>query len=113
VVVVVVVVVVGAALVAPAHANAAPRIRVDQLGYAPAEAKVAYVLAPRALRGARFRVTDAAGRTVVRGRVRASRGRWNRRFGAVQPLDLSTLREPGRYRVRSRVPCGLRACPGN
>ena len=77
-------------------------MRVDQLGYAPGEAKVAYLLAPRALRNARFRVTDAAGKTVLRGRVGKSRGRWNRRYRAVQPLDLSALRTPGRYRVRVR-----------
>ncbi len=90
----------GAALVAAAPAGAAPRIRVDQLGYAPAEAKVAYVLAPRALRGARFTVTGRGGPHVLRGRVLASRGRWNQRFRAVQPLNLSTLQVPGRYRVR-------------
>jgi hypothetical protein len=58
------------------------------------------VLAPRPLRRARFRVVDAGGRTVLRGRVGGSRGRWNRRYRAVQPLDLSALRAPGRYRVR-------------
>ena len=84
----------------PAAARPAPQVRVDQLGYAPGEAKVAYLLAPRALRDARFRVTNAAGRTVLRGRVGKSRGRWNRRYRAVQPLDLSALRTPGRYRVR-------------
>jgi hypothetical protein len=89
-----------ALLAAPASAQAAPQVRVDQLGYAPGEAKVAYLLAPHARRHARFTVTDAAGRIVLRGRARASRGRWNRRFRAVQPLDLSALRAPGRYRVR-------------
>ena len=87
---------------APAAARPAPQVRVDQLGYAPGEAKIAYLLAPRALRNARFRVTDAAGKTVFRGRVGRSRGRWNRRYRAVQSLDLSALRTPGRYRVRVR-----------
>jgi endoglucanase len=87
---------------APAAARPAPQVRVDQLGYAPGEAKVAYLLAPRAVRRARFRVTDAAGRTVLRGRAGRSRGRWNRRYRAVQRLDLSALRTPGRYRVRVR-----------
>jgi glycosyl hydrolase family 9/cellulase-like Ig domain-containing protein len=93
-----------AALIAasPAAARPAPQVRVDQLGYAPSEAKVAYLLAPRALRNARFRVTNAAGQTVLRGRAGKSRGRWNGRYRAVQPLDLSALRKPGRYRVRVR-----------
>ena len=29
----------------------------------------------------------------------ASRGRWNKRYGAVQPLDLSALSAPGTYRI--------------
>jgi endoglucanase len=39
---------------------------------------------------------------VFRGWVGKSRGRWNTRYRAVQPLDLSALRTPGRYRVRVR-----------
>src|SRR3954469_13928510 len=94
----------GAAMLAaaPAAARPAPQVRVDQLGYAPGEAKVAYLLAPRALRNARFRVTNAARQTVFRGRAGKRRGGWTRGYRAVQPLDLSGLRTPGRYRVRVR-----------
>ena len=44
----------------------------------------------------------AAGQTVLRGRVGNSRGRWNRRYRAVQPLDLSALRTPGPTASASR-----------
>jgi endoglucanase len=87
------------AAAAPAAARPAPQVRVDQLGWAPGEAKVAYVIAPRAA-PRRFRVVTAGGKTVLRGRAGKSRGRWNARYRAVQPLDLSALKAPGRYRVR-------------
>ena len=87
-------------LVLPAGAVARdrPAVRVDQLGYAPGEHKVAYLIAPRT--HARFlveRVSD--GRDVLLGRAGRNRGPWNRRFRAVQSLDLSALRTPGRYRI--------------
>ncbi len=83
-----------------AAARDRPVIRVDQLGYAPAEHKLAYLLSPRAHAHARFAVT-AGGHVVLRGHAGRSRGRWNRRFRAVQRLDLSMLRTPGTYRIRA------------
>jgi Glycosyl hydrolase family 9/Cellulase N-terminal ig-like domain len=95
--------VVGALAVgAGASGTVTGEVRVDQLGWAPGEVKAAYLLAPRPVGGAAFTVVDAAGRVVLRGRAGGSRGRWNRRFAAVQPLDLSLLRDPGTYRVRLR-----------
>ena len=44
-------------------------------------------------------MTNAAGETVLRGKVGKSRGRWNTRYRAVQRLDLSALRTPGRYQL--------------
>jgi glycosyl hydrolase family 9/cellulase-like Ig domain-containing protein len=82
-----------------AAARDRPAIRVDQLGYAPAETKIAYLIAPNA-RHARFRVISR-GRTVLSGHAGHNRGRWNRRFRAVQPLNLSALRTPGTYRIRA------------
>jgi hypothetical protein len=81
---------------------AAPAIRVDQLGYASNERKVAYLIAPAPVRRARFEVVDANGRVVLRARAGRSRGRWNRHYRAVQPLNLSALRSPGTYRVKTR-----------
>jgi hypothetical protein len=94
---------VAAALIAPgASGGVAAEVRVDQLGWAPGESKVAYLLAPEAVGGAVFTVVDPAGRVVLRGHAGRSRGRWNRRFGAVQRLDLTALHTPGTYRVRLR-----------
>jgi Glycosyl hydrolase family 9/Cellulase N-terminal ig-like domain len=92
---------VAALLVFPAGAVARdrPAIRADELGYAPAEHKVAYLIAPRAHPDARFTVADANGHVVLRGRAGHNRGRWNRRYRAVQALDVSAVRTPGRYRL--------------
>jgi glycosyl hydrolase family 9/cellulase-like Ig domain-containing protein len=95
--------VVAALLSFPAGAVARdrPAIRADQLGYAPAEHKVAYLIAPRVHRHALFTVSDANGHVVLRGHAGGNRGRWNRRFRAVQALDVSAVRTPGRYRLRA------------
>jgi len=99
----------GVALVAgplagPPAAGAAPRavrgiVRVDQVGYATGEAKRAFLLAEAPAVGARFRVVDDGGRTVLSGRVGRSTGGWNARYRAVHPIDLGALRRPGRYRI--------------
>ena len=87
----------GAAAGGPGTVAAA--VRVDQLGFTPEETKTAYLLT--ASRGpSSFAVVDDAGRTVLSGRAKASRGRWNRRYGAVRPLDLTALRALGTYRIR-------------
>jgi hypothetical protein len=98
--------VLGVALVAgpvagPPAAGAAPVtirgvVRVDQVGYAPGEAKRAFLLAEAPAGGARFDVVDAGGRTLLSGRVGRSAGGWNGRYRAVHPLDLSALRRTGR-----------------
>ena len=84
---------------ATASAPAAGALRVDQLGYAPAEHKVAYLLTTAPVTGAPFSVVDTQGRVVLRGHTGASTGTWNTRFRAVHPLELSKLRKPGTYRV--------------
>jgi glycosyl hydrolase family 9/cellulase-like Ig domain-containing protein len=87
----------GAAAGGPGTVAAA--VRVDQLGFTPQETKTAYLLT--ASRGpSSFAVVDDAGRTVLSGRAKASRGRWNRRYRAVRPLDLTALRAWGTYRIR-------------
>jgi endoglucanase len=75
-------------------------VRVDQLGFTPGEQKLAYVLDSSAAAPS-FSVLDASGRTVLRGRGTASRGRWNARYADVHTLDLTNVREPGVYRVVS------------
>jgi hypothetical protein len=85
------------ALLVAAPASAA--VRVDQLGYAPGEHKLAYVIADKPV--ARFAVVSTKGHVVLRGRAGHSRGRWNRRYRLVQPLDISALRTTGHYRIRA------------
>jgi hypothetical protein len=78
--------------------RAAPVIRVDQLGFAPNEAKQAYVLSS-SRSAISYSVVDDRDRTVLRGRSGPSRGSWNSRYRAVLPLDLSAVRVDGTYRV--------------
>ena len=75
-------------------------VRVDQLGFAPGETKVAYLLASAPVRGAAYVVVDEAGRTALHGRAGVTSGRWNARYPAVHPLDLTPLYAPGTYRIR-------------
>ncbi|WP_026909530.1 glycoside hydrolase family 9 protein [Patulibacter minatonensis] len=95
----------GAAAVSGANARTAPPTAVPdaiRIGgpSAPADTKVAVVGTTKALRGARFTVVDARGRTVLRGRLRKLPGAaapWRRALGA----DLSRVTAPGVYRVRA------------
>ena len=52
---------------APASDPVSGVVRVNQQGYLPGEAKQARLMTTRAVRGARFRVVDARGRTRLRG----------------------------------------------
>jgi glycosyl hydrolase family 9/cellulase-like Ig domain-containing protein len=95
------------ACAAPAAVSArtpAAAVRVDQLGFAPTEAKIAYLLTATPRPGAPFSVVDAAGTVVLTGAAGPSRGRWNSRYRAVQPLDLSALTAPGTYRIELAGP---------
>ena len=95
--------VIAVALAAPLTAAAAPpaaAVRVDQLGFASGERKIAYLLAANVRPAAAFEVVDAAGAVVFSGRAGASRGRWSKRYRAVQPLDLSGLTAPGTYWIQ-------------
>ncbi|WP_199239471.1 glycoside hydrolase family 9 protein [Streptomyces sp. ICBB 8177] len=99
-----------AGLAVPAQAARAPHatahattafVRVDQVGFLPTETKQAYVMAAGKLSGERYRVLDAAGRTVLSGSVgTSSRGSWNAAYPDVYPVDFSALRTPGTYRVQ-------------
>jgi endoglucanase len=96
------------ALIAPAACGRAPEsdalVRVDQVGYLAGETKVAMLLAPRAVAGARATVVDRDGRTVLTAVIERSRGSWNDAFTDVYPVDLSRLSTPGTYRIRVRGP---------
>jgi len=91
----------GAALLlaAAAHASAAPDtgIKLNQLGFLPAAQKLAVVPGDAQ---ARFSVLDAAsGKTVLEGSM-AGAATWDASGERVRVADFSTLRTPGRYRLR-------------
>jgi endoglucanase len=79
-------------------------VRVNQLGYSGTSAKRAYLLAPRAVPGARFQVVDAAGRTVHEGAVGRDQGRWSRAYPHVYAIDFDAVRTPGTYRIKVTGP---------
>ena len=83
----------------PAAGPPAAVVRVDQVGYAPGEAKHAYLMTSRPAARAPFRVLDASGREVLSGTAGPSTGRWNSTYDSVRTLDLSRLTTPGDYRV--------------
>ncbi|MFI6096444.1 glycoside hydrolase family 9 protein [Lentzea sp. NPDC051213] len=74
-------------------------IRVDQTGYTASETKHAYVVSQRTSAGARFRVVNESGKTVLSGTAGGPTGSWNGKYRAVSVLDLSAVTTPGRYRV--------------
>ncbi|MEV4423090.1 glycoside hydrolase family 9 protein [Patulibacter sp. NPDC049589] len=87
--------------VSGASAEAAPPDAIRVGGPStPADAKVAIVGSSAKLAGRRFTVVDARGRVVLRGRLTKAPGApapWRRASAA----DLSRLRTPGAYRVRT------------
>ncbi|GAA2503181.1 glycoside hydrolase family 9 protein [Winogradskya humida] len=89
------------------HPEADAFVRVDQVGYAPGEQKIAVLMAPRDAAGARATVIDASGDKVLNATIGARRDGWNDRFPDVRPVDLSALTQPGTYRIR--VEGGVRA----
>lgn len=76
-------------------------LRVDQVGFAPDEAKPAYLMASRDVADKRFSVLDESGRTVLSGILSASSRPWNDRYRVVRVADLSALSSPGRYLVEA------------
>ncbi|MFE3447930.1 glycoside hydrolase family 9 protein [Nonomuraea sp. NPDC059194] len=83
----------------PASARASGHIRVDQVGFAPGEAKHAYLMTSG--RPAPFAVIDHRGRQVLKGTAGRDLGAWNARYGHVYDLDLTRLRRAGTYRIVS------------
>ena len=89
------------ALSAPAGAAVAGLVRVDQVGYLPGDAKVAYLMAPGTVTGAKFAVVNSAGTTVLGGSVSGtSRGSWNSKYSKVYPITFSGLKTAGTYTIK-------------
>ena len=81
-------------------AGAAASIRVDQVGYAAAAPKRAYLMSRDDATGAAFSVAPAAGGApLFSGTVGASLGSWSRRYGHVYALDFDAVQTPGTYTV--------------
>jgi hypothetical protein len=97
------------ALTAAAAPALSGLLRVDQLGYARGESKVAYLMTTAAAPDRRFTVRNASGSTVLSGVAGASLGGWNTAFPAVYPLDLSALHQAGHYRVNVGAVSGASA----
>src|SRR3954447_20485853 len=72
-------------------------VRVNQVGFAPGDAKRAYVLSGQALDGRKFEVTDASGAVALRSTVGPDRGPYGS-FAHLYTFDLSAVRVPGSYR---------------
>src|ERR1700727_2377476 len=73
-------------------------VRVDQVGYASASPKRAYLMSHADQSGAPFSLLRAGdGTPVFSGTVGASLGAWSKRFGRVYALDFDAVQEPGTY----------------
>ena len=80
-------------------AKPAPQVRVDQVGYTSEQSKVAWLLAARRRGGAKFRVETRDGTVVLEGRVGRTKGPWSDTYRSIHPIDISSLQDPGEYRI--------------
>ena len=80
-------------------------LRADQVGYAQHDTKIAYLMTGAAVSGETYKVVDAHGRTVAKGRVgKVSRGSWNAAYPDVYPVDFSRVTRTGTYRIVTSGP---------
>ncbi len=91
-----------ASLLLPAAAarasSATTFVRIDQVGYAGAGPKRAYVMSRREVAGAPYSlVRESDGATLAQGLLPSSIGAWSKRFGHVYPLDFDAVQAPGTY----------------
>ena len=73
-------------------------VRVNQVGYPPDGAKVAYAMLPGRVSQVSFTVSGSHG-VVFRGRSSSDAGGWNDAYRAVYRLDFTGLRRTGTYRI--------------
>ncbi len=80
---------------------AAPRasVRVNQIGYAPAAVKRAYLMSSLPDAGATFTVRSTGGAVRFRGHVNGPPRRWSGRYGYVYALSFDSLHAPGDYDI--------------
>jgi endoglucanase len=73
-------------------------VRVDQVGYASAGPKRAYVMSHREVAGAPYSLVRASdGATLAQGLLGGSIGAWSKRFGHVYAIDFDAVAAPGTY----------------
>src|SRR5262245_23904355 len=84
---------------AAASGGATPaEVRVNQVGYPPDSAKVAYAMLPARVGQVHFTVWGSHG-VVFRGHTSRVAGSWNDAYRAVYRLDFSGLHRTGNYRI--------------
>jgi endoglucanase len=88
-------------LCAPAGAAGAQQafLRVNQVGYPPAAAKRAYVIANFEDAGAAFTVERSDGTPVLAGALGAPQGSWSETFPDVYTIDFDQVQASGSYRL--------------
>ena len=91
------------AAAAPVKPQAAPEVRVNQVGYPAAGPKVAYVMLARPVSSVSFEVTTPYG-VAYQGTSSDDVGSWNSAYRAVYQLSFSSVQAPGVYRVRVTSP---------
>jgi endoglucanase len=79
--------------------QAAPQVRVNQVGYPVGAPKIAFAMLTRPAKQVSFTITGRRG-VVFRGRTARSLGGWNSHYPAVYVLGFSGLTRPGSYRIR-------------
>ncbi|HJP75024.1 MAG TPA: glycoside hydrolase family 9 protein [Pseudonocardiaceae bacterium] len=83
-----------------AFAATTGQLRVDQVGYLPADTKIAYLMASASVSGEKYQVLNASGAAVAGGTVSGtSRGSWNAKYPDVYPIDFSSVTANGTYHV--------------
>jgi len=78
--------------------TAPAEVRVNQVGYPPDGAKVAYAMLPGRVSQVSFTVSGSHG-VVFRGRSSSDAGSWNDAYRAVYRLDFTGLHRTGNYRI--------------
>jgi endoglucanase len=79
-------------------------IRVDQVGFATNDHKVAWLLARQDAAGVSWSVERRDGEIVDKGTVGPDSGSWNETYPDVHAIDLSKVTEDGEYRIRVGSP---------
>lgn len=91
---------------APAHATTSQGdneesiiIRVDQVGYTPAETKRAFVLSHTDITGEEYTVTASDGTVASSAALGTSRGAWNDTYPFVYAVDFTDVAQKGDYKI--------------